>query len=227
MPPYMDSSFKRQVSSTPSRSPGLIAKTLRVSSDTVSRLCPHVGGGTRSSLWISSLSTRATSGWRRSGLFGLLGDEHIQLVDPLDTKRLKDYFRFLVKARRRQANSDVGRLLEACWKQRYKPIPEWREEARTREVWRAWLAAHAGGFKGITDPRDIWDGPREWDNHELDMLDLASFALSQGTGIDMQRFRPNQQHPWVQDVLAGLPSFRPQLMIWHCSDETCLVPPVW
>lgn len=39
------------------------------------------------------------------------------------------------------------------------------------------------------------------------MLDPVSFA-SESVEFNMDGFRPNKKHPWVQGVLAGLPSFR-------------------
>lgn len=166
---------------------------------------------------------------RRSGLFGFLGDEHVQLVNSLDTERLKAYYRFLVKsrARRRQASSDEWLLKGASSRQRYRDIPQWLERARVREVWRLWLLAREKGFEGVSNPRDIWDGPRVWKNRTLDMLDPDTYSLGdqEFEGLDARYFRPNKNHPWVQSVLAGLPSFRLRVMIRHCPTEVCLNDP--
>lgn len=53
------------------------------------------------------------------------------------------------------------------------------------------------------------------------MLDPASFACGD-VEFNMAKFWPNKKHPWLRGVLAGLPSFRPRVMIRHCADETCI-----
>lgn len=52
---------------------------------------------------------------RQSGLFGLLGDEHIQLVDLYDENRLDEYWIFVwavIEAAEKQASSVIGWYLQ-------------------------------------------------------------------------------------------------------------------
>lgn len=159
---------------------------------------------------------------RQSGLFGLLGDEPIQLVLVDDKNRLEEYWEFMgeaMEAGREQTQSTLEWCNYVMDGSCFLDFLAWVAEARTREVWRAWKDAERARFEGITGPWDIWRVRGE--QEALDMLDPASFARGRSE-FNMEKFWTSKKHPWVQGVLTGLPSFRACLMIRHCADETCL-----
>lgn len=74
---------------------------------------------------------------RRSGVFGLLGDEPIQVVDPSDLRWLKEYSDFMqeaMEAGRNQGRSNL-QWFDAAFKQEfYRQLLAWVREAETREI---------------------------------------------------------------------------------------------
>lgn len=164
---------------------------------------------------------------RASGLFGLAGDEPIQLVDPFDERLIQGFAELCQRSERPQAPSTRAFFNAsrdaAVWA---GEVRSWVQDGKMREVWRSWLRAWENNFAGIEKPEDIWVGPQVWNDRPLDRLSPLSYRLDLEDGIDLDQFRPNEEHPWVLEVLAGVPSFRPRLMFRLCGDVCTQVVPI-
>lgn len=165
---------------------------------------------------------------RSSGLFGLANDEHIQLVDPLDTNFIMEFFQFTRIVDRGQGRDavaffDAFRDNVGQWEAQ---VRAWRRDGLTRDLWTAWMAEYHLGFVGIFNPGGVFDGPRWRNGNALDMTDTASYRTSEtGGSIDFDQYGPNENHPWVEDFLEGLPTFRPRIEFRHCADSCVPIPP--
>lgn len=169
----------------------------------------------------------------QSELFGLMGDAPVQLIDPRDTELLVKYQKFMNKAESDGIDQDpkargwLDRFINRPWA---VGLEDCKQHYQTIEVWRLWLQGQKANFEDIPNPVDIWDGPRVHDDRTLDMLDPETYSLFEweeddgGYWVDVTTFRPNERHPWVQEILACLPPFRPRVMIRHCASPDCVEP---
>lgn len=157
---------------------------------------------------------------RTSGLFGLLGDEYIQLVDPWDTNLIMEFF-YLTRASYHEQGASTSSFFEGLrvnvgqWEAQ---IQAWRRDAMTRELWIRWIQEYARGFAELDYPEDVFLGPRSRYGKDLDMRNPASYGSLQSAGpIDLDEYGPNEDHPWVAAVLASLPTFRFRIQFRHCA----------
>jgi len=159
---------------------------------------------------------------RRSGLFGLVGDEQIQLVDPWDSNLIMDYFHLTRGSFHEQGQDTVAffdgfRDNVGRWDLQ---VGAWVRDGLTRELWMAWMAEYHYGFPSISYPGEVFNGPTRRNGHELDMTDPASYqTTSAGGPIDLDQYGPNDNHPWVVWFLGHLPTFRPRLQFRHCANN--------
>lgn len=166
---------------------------------------------------------------RVSGLFGLTGDEHIQLIDPWDINLLMEFF-WLTRATFREQGPSTVAFFEGLranvgkWESQ---VLAWRRDAMTRELWVLWMKEYHQGFSGLEYPEDVFSGPRSRYGVNLNMRDPASYRTSLTHGpIDLEQYGPNENHPWVADALAGLPTFRYRIQFRHCALR-CILAPTW
>ncbi|KAJ5118036.1 hypothetical protein N7526_011059 [Penicillium atrosanguineum] len=166
---------------------------------------------------------------RVSGLFGFSGDEHIQLIDPQDINLLMEFFLLTRATFHEQGPSTVAffeglRANVGKWESQ---VMAWRRDAMTRELWLLWIKEYHQHFSGIDHPEDVFSGPRSRHGVDLDMRDPASYRspLTHGP-IDLEQYGPNENHPWVADALANLPTFRHRIQFRHCALR-CISAPTW
>jgi hypothetical protein len=164
---------------------------------------------------------------QHSGLFGLAGDEPIQLVDPLDTNLLMEFFWLTRSVYREQTEDTVAffdglRANVGVWEAQ---VQAWRRDGLTRDLWMAWMAECERDFAGIDNPGGVFTGPRWRNGIALDMTDPASYQTSATGGpIDLDQYGPDENHPWVEYFPVGLPNFRPRIQIRHCADRCVPIP---
>ncbi|KAF9885276.1 hypothetical protein FE257_013074 [Aspergillus nanangensis] len=162
---------------------------------------------------------------RRSGLFGLLGDTPIQLVEPTDTATIEKYCELWASGQHRLP--DAGEFFndQAGFHRRLR---EWVIEVETIWVWNQWWdRCDAGKFEGIPDPENVWLGPPYKRNDEsidwnlLSTTDLSTSMdmFSECYNLDMERFSLHKEHPFVQECLARMPRFHPRVMFRLCPDK--------
>ncbi|KKK12928.1 hypothetical protein ARAM_006913 [Aspergillus rambellii] len=156
---------------------------------------------------------------RKSGLFGTLGDEPVQLIDVADTKsiaRFRDLWASI-------SPMDPEPLSFFNEQEPFQDrLQQWCKEMETLWVLNCWYRAWRNRWEGVVRPEDIWLGPRVNDAGEsLDMLSPRGLAAP-GTpyytcGMDTNRFAPNKSHPFVRKVLDKMPQFQPRVMFRHCA----------
>lgn len=158
-----------------------------------------------------------------SQLFGRLGEEVVQLVDPMDSEKLKKFRRLAVNSSPQLPDTrEFFKLMDTpAFK---KQLTEDLEKTRQLFVWNMWLAAYANRFRGVPDPEDIWTGPRTRDGLPLDMLSPDTYCDPDFPEIeDQEDYAPNANHPWVKEVLDMRPDFGLRVMFRPCPDQ-CWVP---
>lgn len=156
-----------------------------------------------------------------SGLWGVLGEERVVLVDCFDADRLDKFRRFWQEhgsKRYREAKHFFQGMvrggvpmihyverpeqflldLQIRWLHDSFPLGPETPAVRQlkREVWR-------------TKPQDFDD--RDDDPRFLDYEDLP------GRPFARQLWSPNPQHPWVKEVLSRMPEFGPTIMFRLCT----------
>lgn len=154
---------------------------------------------------------------RKSGLFGLLGDEPIQLLDPNDMKTMSKMRRLLKRARGSscQETADTLRFL-TCVKRNPTMFLLNIDQLRRNLIrlwvcccWQRGLFYGTGGDLGIDE---VWL-PR--DNQEYPYNILFEYAQSPETEWwgEIGLRDPNMENPWVAEVVAKMPKFHPKVMI--------------
>jgi hypothetical protein len=162
-----------------------------------------------------------------SSLFGRLGEEYIQLVDPMDVITLQKFYRLTMLSKASEVPETNEFFKSAIdTKALQERAKTWSQRVTFCWIFHDWLEEEKRGFRGIPCPEEIWLGPKTDDKGEpYDMLSRRSF---EGRTIwefpVTDRFLPNEQHPWVSPRLAKMPTFRPRIMFRPCK-ERCWVPP--
>lgn len=164
---------------------------------------------------------------RQSGLFGLLGDAPVQLVDVNDTKRIAQFQEFSASASpaedadTREFFSRLGEFQER--------VRVWSEALESVWVYNDWYKAFINNFEGVHQPWDIWLGPvhkpRKPRPNKLRLSDLAApdpNPINAPDNIDLSRFWLNRDHPFVKESLAAFPRFHLQLMFRRCPGDCYL-----
>lgn len=161
-----------------------------------------------------------------SGLFGHLGEEYIQLVDPADAQTLKKFHHLAMTSSQQLPETlEFFEYLHTLTFQ-YK-THNWTRDTLTRWVYQEWLQAKQTGFAGISHPERIWLGPRApgMDGRPFNPLAPESYN-TYGMWFNMSdavHFSYNGKHPWVGEKLARAPTFYPRIMIRPCI-KRCWLP---
>lgn len=148
------------------------------------------------------ITTEAALG---SGLFGLLGDAPVQMVDFDDEDRLKQ-FHALYNENALDKEPAVRTLFETFLSPRFQTAVEtWVRQAEWLILAYMWLRARddkdCHGILGM-DPSSAW-APR---------LEDPGF-------ISMKKHLPNDDHPWVKQARQKMPKLRPQIMVRCCTHK--------
>jgi hypothetical protein len=161
-----------------------------------------------------------------SGLFGHLGEEYIQLVDPTDTATLKK-FQELALTSSQQLPETLTFFEQLHTSTFQHKIHNWTRDTMTRWVYREWLNAKESNFGGISHPERIWFGPRApgVDGKPFNPLAPASYNKfgKWFNMADVLHFSFNEKRPWVKEKIALAPRFYPRIMIRPCI-KRCWIP---
>jgi hypothetical protein len=137
------------------------------------------------------------------GLFGLLGDAPVQLVDLSDGARLAE-FHALFKEHVFEREPAAQALFELFESPRFQTAVEsWKLRAE-------WLILVY-----------LWQRERQ---ENMDLLGskpgLAWVPELAGQRcIEMSRHVPNEEHPWVKRAREMVPELRPRIMVRYCTNE--------
>lgn len=158
---------------------------------------------------------------RRSGLFGLLGDAPIQLVDVDDVRQIARFHRLFASAGPGDLDPEANAFFSHLEDFQAR-VRVWRDELELVWVYNEWLKAARKRFPGVPRPWEIWLGPID-KSQKVNKLNPSALAVPcrgrQPMNIDLARFWLNYDHPFVRNSLADFPRFRLQVMFRHCTDD--------
>jgi hypothetical protein len=144
-----------------------------------------------------------------SGLFGLLGDARVILVDASDMKRKEQYRSFWEQhGLPSGVDPHPARFFDRFCQQN---ISAWIS-GETEEMRITWLIYLYNRTKEhIADADAAWTkkSPDRWDPEKQPW--------------DWQRWVPNREHPWMRDTLMAMPELHPTVMIRLCTQQ-CPLP---
>ncbi|KAK4124796.1 hypothetical protein N657DRAFT_554909, partial [Parathielavia appendiculata] len=153
-----------------------------------------------------------------AGVFGRLGEEPIQLVDPRDTTavaRLRDVWRrHRLPSEEPEHAEFFSRAVDSA--EAYcARIEQWRQELET--VW-IWYKCQELRVPNET-LSEIWPDPNRPAGHPVHLAFAFPFRRpgAPTSSALYNRRGPNKEHPWVQAQLALMPRFEPALMFRHCA----------
>ncbi|KAK3938094.1 hypothetical protein QBC46DRAFT_390935 [Diplogelasinospora grovesii] len=140
-----------------------------------------------------------------SGLFGLLGDERITLVDATDTAR-KEQYRAFWEQHGRRPDLNPYRFFT-----KWSRENEWaQDEAEALET--HWLVSR--WFKvrdSVADSATAWKKqPEHASEGTISAMDAMEVK---------EHWTPNREHPWVKDTRTALPKIRPMVMFRLCTTD--------
>ncbi|KAH8883325.1 hypothetical protein GQ53DRAFT_811551 [Thozetella sp. PMI_491] len=141
----------------------------------------------------------------RSGLFGLLGDATIQLVDPYDLNRIRSFYNLWAQESAKFAGPKAAFDLFLSETAKFHAlIKAWSAEVEALWVWSE-SANWQPSFANSDINSQMW---LDWGGGEVD--------------LDGRARKPNREHPEVQRILASKPVFRPMIMFRLCANPSCL-----
>ncbi|KAF3074514.1 hypothetical protein CFAM422_003563 [Trichoderma lentiforme] len=140
-----------------------------------------------------------------SGLFGLLGDAPVQLVDFDDEARLRRFYT-LFKENALDEEPVVQTLFELFLSSRFRTaVDAWRRQADWIIMANLWhYARESERYDDIlgADPSSAWTPQLE-----------ECFYFS------MLEYLPNEDHPWVKQAREKAPRLRPQIVVRYCTHK--------
>lgn len=161
----------------------------------------------------------------RSGLWGLLGDERIVLVDAFDSVRVRQYQTFWQEHGIRKYES-TAKFFEAC----VHGVPKiyWHEhtpEEYVLDLETRWLLRPFVAPQGASSPtlellsEQVWlTQPRDFDGREDDPREVY-YPNQPRRPFARELWVPKRDHPWVQDALSRMPDFCPAVMFRLCTSD--------
>lgn len=160
-----------------------------------------------------------------SGLFGHLGEEYIQLVDPTDTQTLKKFHHLALTSS--QQLPETIQFFDALFTPKFQyKIRNWTRDTMTRWLYQAWVHADRAEYASIEHPEQVWLGPSTpgMDGKPFNPLSPESYRYDLCSAMsDQVHFAYNEKHPWVKEKLAQAPRFYPRIMIRPCI-KRCWLP---
>ncbi|KAH8820703.1 hypothetical protein F5884DRAFT_58522 [Xylogone sp. PMI_703] len=134
-----------------------------------------------------------------SGLFGRLGEEHVKLVDVFDRETISKYHELWLSP------GQEDRLSEKFFRRAFSTsgvhnwIDDWREGLEAN--WLSWKVTRLKNMDHIKHPTlELW--------YRREDTDIRNSNI---------RMVPNKDHPWVKQVIEGMPKFCPVVMFRLCS----------
>ncbi|UKZ59239.1 uncharacterized protein TrAtP1_000557 [Trichoderma atroviride] len=149
----------------------------------------------------------------RSGLFGLLGDAPVQMVDFDDDNRLGQ-FHELFKQNAMDEEPEVPILFDTFQTFQFRTAVEmWTRQAEWMIFACMWQRAQ----------QPIYTKGSETSIYIDEIGTKPSLAwlpeLLEKVSIDMDEHSPNMDHPWVKKAFRIAPRLRPQIMVRYCTKK--------
>ncbi|KAH6855072.1 hypothetical protein B0I37DRAFT_363865 [Chaetomium sp. MPI-CAGE-AT-0009] len=152
----------------------------------------------------------------QAGVFGVLGEQPIRLVDPRDTATIT---KFRDVWRRHQSGSPPDKELDVA-EFFYTAIDGTKGYCARIEQWRRNLEKAWVWYKGVDldipwpTRKEFWPNwGEDWDDQDSDGNDIEP---PYGWFVNWNRQELRREHPWVQTQLALMPRFEPAIMFRHC-----------
>ncbi|KAF5860550.1 hypothetical protein ETB97_001393 [Aspergillus alliaceus] len=145
----------------------------------------------------------------KSGLFGLLGDAPVQIVDIDDEARSRE-FQALFREHALEKEPAVQTLFELFTSSRFQTAVEvWRRQDECIIFGNMWESARKENLDILgTDPGSAW----------IPYLSKQEF-------INMSQYLPNEKHPWAKQARQSMPKLRPRIMVRYCTNECYMKEP--
>ncbi|KAB8237391.1 uncharacterized protein BDW43DRAFT_265367 [Aspergillus alliaceus] len=145
----------------------------------------------------------------KSGLFGLLGDAPVQIVDIDDEARSRE-FQALFREHALEKEPAVQTLFELCTSSRFQTAVEvWRRQDECIIFANMWESARKENLDILgTDPGSAW----------IPYLSKQEF-------INMSQYLPNEKHPWAKQARQSMTKLRPRIMVRYCTNECYMKDP--
>ncbi|EED13984.1 hypothetical protein TSTA_102140 [Talaromyces stipitatus ATCC 10500] len=138
----------------------------------------------------------------KSGIFGLLGDAPIQLIDVGDEVRLRKYEAICKEHMLYDKEPKVQKMFEVLLSPRFQEaVQVWKRKAEWLLFSTMWKHALSDNIVGL-DMASLWVPPlyeRDW--------------------VRMRDYSPNESHPWVKQAKEKMPILRPHIMVHYCTNE--------
>lgn len=136
-----------------------------------------------------------------SGLFGLLGDAPVQMVDVGDHIALRE-FEALFRQHALDKEPAVQTLFDLFTSSRFETAVEtWVKQAEWCLLLGMWWYAR----------EDIGPNPGSaWIPY------LPEYYMTEKKRFYMSQFLPNEKHPWLKEVRQSMPKLRPRIMVRYC-----------
>ncbi|KAL6700986.1 hypothetical protein J3F84DRAFT_359825 [Trichoderma pleuroticola] len=148
-----------------------------------------------------------------SGLFGILLDAPVQLVDYDDNERLEQFYALFQKGCCNDKRSEVSKLFDSILAPGFRSnVESWRENVDWLMMANAWRRAKKGLWNSITiegDPGLIWNPPLREDQTRIYMN--STFHTQINTF--------DNHHPWVVQAKKELPRVTPKIQFLLCTDD--------
>lgn len=138
-----------------------------------------------------------------SGLFGLLGDARVVLIDADDMERTKQYRSFWEK---HGLPSQVDPHAAHFFDKYCEPGIDASPPGDIGMLKFAWLV-HMWDINKVrvADPDEAWMKPPDYKQGEVPCV------------WQWPRWVPNRDHPWMREMLEAMPDFHPTVMVRLCT----------
>ncbi|KAK4083027.1 uncharacterized protein Triagg1_1917 [Trichoderma aggressivum f. europaeum] len=148
-----------------------------------------------------------------SGLFGMLLDAPVQLVDFDDHERLEQFYSLFQKGccndKRPEVSKQFASILSPGF---HSHVESWREKVDWLMMANAWRRANKRFWNSIPiegDPGLIWSPPLLEDQTHVYMNSIH----------DVQGHTFDNHHPWVKQAKKELPRVTPKIQFLLCTDD--------
>lgn len=147
----------------------------------------------------------------RSGLFGLLGDAPIQLIDVADEVQLRKYeaiYREHLTDKKPKVQKVFDVLMSPGF---YAAVKAWKRQVEWLMIASLWDYAL----------REVMIHP--WRSKmDLELDDIMSVWVPRFHDqeyIRMSEHSPNESHPWVKEAKKRMAILQPRIMVHYCTNE--------
>ncbi|QYS94841.1 hypothetical protein H0G86_002162 [Trichoderma simmonsii] len=148
-----------------------------------------------------------------SGLFGILLDAPVQLVDFDDNERLEQFYALFQKGCCNDKRPEVSKQFDSILAPGFRShVESWREKVDWLMMANAWRRANKRLRNSIPiegDPGLIWNPPLLEDQTHIYMNSIHDI---QGHTFDIH-------HPWVIQAKKELPRVTPKIQFLLCTDD--------